>query len=615
MATTTRLTVRDIYGPDVDVEALRAKYDAERDRRIRPDGKRQYSGVSGAFASYGDDPNVAGNFQRDPIVAYNEVVIVGGGFAGLLAGARLKQAGYNDVRIIEHAGDFGGTWYWNRYPGAQCDIEALIYLPLLEEVGYTPRDRYAYQPEIYQHCRNIGHHFGLYEHATFQTSITSMHWNEERREWAIETDRDDKLTAKYVVLACGRQSLPKLPNLPGIERFKGAIFHSSRWRYDYTGGDATGNLTGLKDKRVGVIGTGASGVQIVPHVAACAKETFVFQRTPSSIGVRANRKIEPDYTAKLAPGWQRERMENFAASMAGERPAQDLVQDSWTAVAERLFAVKRDVVAEQLGHEPSSDEMALATELLDHSVMNDLRQRIADIVEDPDKALKLTPWYRWQCKRPCYNDEYLAAFNRHNVHLVDACKHGLQSFTENTVVVEGQSYELDCLIFATGFEAGVSFTHLAGFEIYGRDGRELSEHWGEGPRSLFGQMTDGFPNLFFMGAGTPSAAAINVMHLLDEQSRQLAYILSTARDRGSDMIEVEAAAVEDYTSGIRNSPKNKALFAFFSQCTPGYYNLEGSAKRAEEFFLGGKYGDGPRAFFEMLAAWREKGDMAGFRLS
>ncbi len=306
-------------GIDFDPEALRARYLAERDKRIRTDGNEQYVEVKGDFTRYVDDPYVK-PFTREPLDEAVEVVITGGGFGGLLAGARLREAGFDDIRMIEKGGDFGGTWYWNRYPGAQCDIEAYIYLPLLEETGYIPKEKYSFAPEIMEHSQRIARKFDLYRGALFQTQIKELRWNEAECRWIVATNRDDRLSARYVIMSNGPLNRPKLPGLPGIDSFKGHTFHTSRWDYNYTGGDTTGNLHKLADKRVAIIGTGATAIQCVPHLGKAAKHLYVFQRTPSSVDERRNRPTDPEWAKSLNAGWQRSRMENFNTLVTGVRP-------------------------------------------------------------------------------------------------------------------------------------------------------------------------------------------------------------------------------------------------------------------------------------------------------
>src|SRR5215831_7366634 len=232
-----------------DPAALKAKYIAERDKRLRQDGNNQYVEMKGEFAHYLDDPYVAPGLTRAPLTDEVEVVVIGGGFGGLLAGARLREAGVEDIRLIEKGGDFGGTWYWNRYPGAACDIESYIYLPLLEEIGYMPVEKYSRAPEILKHSRAIGERFDLYRNACFQTQVTELRWEDADRRWLVSTNRGDRFRTRFVVMSNGPLNRPKLPGIPGIDSFRGHTFHTSRWDYAYTGGDTNGNLTKLADKR------------------------------------------------------------------------------------------------------------------------------------------------------------------------------------------------------------------------------------------------------------------------------------------------------------------------------------------------------------------------------
>lgn len=608
-----------LFGPmDFDPTALKEKYDEERDRRIRPEGKGQYVATSGRFGQYSNDPWTS-EFKRKPLHDHTKVVIAGGGFGGLLVGARLNEAGVTDVRIIDVAGDFGGTWYWNRYPGAMCDIEAHIYLPLLEELGYAPKHRYSYAPEMLEISQRIGNDYGLYNKALFQTSIIDAEWIEDESLWQIKTDRNDVITADIFIVACGRQSLPKLPSLPGIDEFEGHIFHSSRWDYAYTGGDSSGGMTKLADKRVGVIGTGATALQIVPAVAVDAQELLVFQRTPSTVGIRGQKETPPDWADMTEPGWQRKRRANFQSHVQfggrndGETPKEDLVGDGWTDTV-ALFSEPVDAVEARVGRKPTAEELAELGVVNDYRVMNQLRARVDETVTDPATAEALKPWYRWWCKRPGWHDDYLPAFNRDNVTLVDTRGHGVERFTKTGVVVDGTEYELDCVVMATGFEAGIEYTRLTGFELHGR-GIDLSEHWGTaGVRTFHGMSTDRFPNLFFIGGNLQTASAVNAVHLLDEQAHYVAHIVSTLFESGDATIEATTEAVDAWVEEIRTAPQNKAMFEFFLECTPGYYNSEGKAKSMDDLFTGGRYGGGALAYYALLEKWSD-GRLEGFETS
>ena len=594
---------------DFDPDALHAKYLAERDKRRRSDGIDQYVAVKAEFSHYIDDPYVEPGFSREPVFDEVEFAIVGGGFGGLMMGARLREAGFDSIRVVESAGDFGGTWYWNRYPGAMCDVESYCYLPLLEELGYMPRHKYSFAPEILEHSRNIARHYRLYDDALMQTSITGMVWDEADQRWEISTNRGDRFKARYVAMANGPLSRPKLPGIPGIGEFKGHTFHTSRWDYRYTGGDSAGGLVGLKDKRVGIIGTGATAIQCVPHLGEWAKELYVFQRTPSSVDVRNNAPTDPQWAASLEPGWQKARMENFNILVSGGDQDQDLVHDGWTDIFRNLTGNAAKEASRKLGRRLTSPEKAELMALADYRKMNQVRARVDAIVNDPATAAALKPWYRQFCKRPCFHDEYLQTYNRPNVTLVDTHGRGVERLTEGGVVANGREYGLDCLIFATGFEVGTSYTRRAGYDIVGRGGVTLSEHWADGLRTLHGLTSHGFPNCFFLGF-TQTAITISVPQALNEQANHVAHIVSAVRERGVGVLEPTAEAEEAYVQEIRSLARLGRRF--YEECTPGYYNSEGETENRKGFFSD-MYGAGPLRFFEVLKAWREA-DMPGLSL-
>ena len=595
---------------DFDPESLHEKYLAERDLRLREDGIGQYVQVTAEFSHYVDDPYVEPGFTRAPVFDDVEVAIIGGGFGGLMMGARLREAEFDDIRMVESGGDFGGTWYWNRYPGAMCDVESYCYLPLLEELGYRPRHKYSLAPEILEHSRNIARHYKLYDKALLRTGVREMRWDEAAARWIVSTDRGDRFTAKYVAMANGPLNRPKLPGIPGINEFEGHTFHTSRWDYRYTGGDSYGNLEGLKDKRVGVIGTGATGVQCIPHLGASAKELYVFQRTPSSVDVRNNGETDPAWFASLEPGWQARRQANFNTLVAGGDQDEDMVSDGWTDIFRKLTGAAAKEAARKLGRRLTSAERAQLLELADYRKMNQVRARVDQIVEDPATAEALKPWYRQFCKRPCFHDEYLATYNRPNVHLVDTRGRGVERLTPGGVVANGREYPLDCLIFATGFEVGTAYTRRSGYEIIGRGGATLSEHWGEGIRTLHGLTTHGFPNCFFLGF-TQGAITISVPQALDEQARHVVYMVAQAKARGAARLEPTAEGEEAYVQEVRGLARLGARF--YSECTPGYYNSEGASGNRGGFFSD-MYGAGPLRFFELLAEWRATGEMPGVEL-
>ena len=589
------------FNPD----ELRAKYEAERDKRVRQDGNDQYQNMSDHFAHYLEDPYVEPGYERDPLTDEIDIAIIGGGFGGMLAGARFQELGLTDFRIIESGGDFGGTWYWNRYPGAQCDIESYCYLPLLEELGYMPKEKYSYAPEIYEHSQRIGKSFNLYEKSCFQTKVEDIGWQEDSSRWLISTDRGDAMLARFVVMACGPLNRPKLPAVQGIEEYNGHTFHTARWDYDYTGGDHKGNLHKLADKRVGVIGTGATAIQSVPYVGEHAKELFVFQRTPSSVDLRGNSPTDPQWAKTLEPGWQRERRENFNDILLGEPVKEDLVSDGWTEIMRLLVTVENESA--------SPEEMGEMAEIADFKKMNGVRQRVESTVTDTEAADALKPWYRQFCKRPTFNDEFLPTFNRENVTLVDTSEsQGIERITEKGIVANGVEYELDCIIFATGFEVGTVYTRRAGFEVTGLSGATLTEHFSDGLKTFHGFTSRGFPNCFQMGGIGQTGASVNLTSVLDDHAQHIGYVIKEVLERGASHVQPSQEAENGWVETIRSLAVNNQ--AYFDACTPGYYNNEGHVPEAGGVGVDQGYAPGVNAFNRLLAEWRDKGDLAGMEI-
>ncbi len=591
----------------IDHEALRAKYRAERDKRLRPDGNEQYIEPKGRFAHFLDDPYVE-RTERDPIAAEVDVVLIGGGFAGLCTGARLKEAGVDDVWIIEGGGDVGGAWYWNRYPGAMCDTAAMIYLPLLEETGHKPSMKYTFAPEIFAHAKRIAETFGLYEHALLSTEVREVVWDEASSRWIVTTDRGDELRARFVSMGTGPLHRPKLPGIPGIESFGGHCFHTSRWDYEYTGGDPSGApLSKLADKRVGIIGTGATAVQCIPHLARDAQELYVFQRTPSSIDVRNNHEITDDFFATLGPGWQKEWLLNFATLQTGGFADEDLVKDGWTDIAQRI----RDRVLAEMGKPDAvlgPEIIAKAFEDSDDEKMTEIRARVDAIVQDEATAEALKPWYRQLCKRPCFHDEYLQAYNEPGAHLVDTDGKGVERIDETGVWVGGVHYELDCLIFASGFEVGTEYSRRSGYETIGRGGITLSDRWADGMQTMHGMHVHDFPNLFIVGLTQAGNLISNITHNLTEAGSSIAAIVSHALEVGATEVEVTAEAEQAWVAQLESSAMS---FLGNADCTPGYYNNEGKEVGRKERLNMSGYPAGPVAYFQYIDQWRSSGEFKG----
>jgi cyclohexanone monooxygenase len=591
--------------PDLDPVALRARYRIERDRRLRPDGNAQYVDLTGAFAHYLEDPYVE-PIARAAVEDEVDIVVVGGGFGGLQMGARLRQAGFDSIRMIEKGGDFGGTWYWNRYPGAACDIESYIYMPLIEEVGVLPTEKYARGPEIAGHARAIGERFDLYRDAMFQTEVKTLDWDEASARWTIRTDRGDVIRARFVVVSAGPFNIPKLPGIPGVEGFRGHSFHTSRWDYGYTGGDASGGLAGLADKTVGIIGTGATAVQCIPHLGRWAKQLYVFQRTPSAINVRDNRPTDPDWAASLAPGWQKPRMLNFTTLVSGGHQDEDLVGDAWTDIFRTAGLFGR-----RGGEDPAltPEEMAERAQMQDFRKMERIRARVDEIVHDKATAEALKPWYNQFCKRPCFHDEYLQTFNLPNVTLVDTKGKGVERITENAAIVDGKAYEVDCLIYATGFRVGEGLTHEGAIKIRGRGGLTMAEKWKDGAATLHGIQVNGFPNLLLINLLTQVGISPNVPHTQDEVAVHIAHLLDAAREAGATTLEATAEAEEEWLATVQAAARARGSYA--EDCTPGYYNAEGQPSTMA--VRNGVFGAGPINYFQILADWRADGQSRGVR--
>jgi cyclohexanone monooxygenase len=591
-----------------DLEAIHARYLEERDKRIRPDGNEQYLEPTGKYAHFLDDPHTE-RVEREPLFDEVTVAFIGGGFAGLLTGAKLRQAGINDVRIIEKGGDFGGTWYWNRYPGAQCDTAAFIYLPLLEETGHMPTEKYTHAPEILQHCRNIGAQFDLYDQALFSTEVTGLEWDDAAKRWIIQTDRGDKMLAKYVAMGTGPLHRPKLPGIDGINDFDGHAFHTSRWDYEYTGGDPSGaRMKNLADKRVGIIGTGATAVQCVPHLARACGELFVFQRTPSSIDIRDNKATDPEWFQTLEPGWQTKWLENFTTLQTGGFTDEDLVMDGWTDISQRI----RDKLLSSPEPNLSPEGMLQAYHDSDDEKMVEVRARVDQVVEDEMTAEKLKPWYRQLCKRPCFHDQYLQAFNEPNTHLIDTDGKGVERIDATGVWVNGEHYELDCLIFASGFEVGTSFERRSGFETAGRGGLTLSEYWEDGMRTLHGMNVHGFPNAFVVGPTQAANLISNIPHNLVEAGETIATIVAHAESIEAAEVEVTREAEDTWVALLEAGGRT---FGGDPTCTPGYYNNEGREISPSQLRNTLGYPAGPVAYFEYIEKWRTTGDFEGLTFS
>jgi cyclohexanone monooxygenase len=556
--------------PQEYYDNIKAKFAEERDLRLnyRPEGTSQFtSDLDGELAKYAVDPYTDEITERDPINDEVEVLFIGGGFSALLTSARLREAGVESIRIVERGGDVGGTWYWNRYPGAACDVVAYDYLPLLDEMDYVPRDHYAKGPEIFEHCQAIAKRYDLYDLAVFQTTVTRTEWKADEGRWHITTDRGDHMRARFVICANGTLSKPKLAKIEGMDRFQGHSFHTSRWDYEFTGDD----LSNLQDKVVGIIGTGATAVQAVPELGANAKELYVFQRTPSSIDVRDDWPTDPNWARKLKPGWQAKRR-----TRAIEGPA---LTEAQRAAREAM----------------SREEKIRIQENANIDYMMRIHRRIEKEVRDPETAEALKPWYMFMCKRPCFHNDYLPTFNRPNVHLIDTHGKGINQITEAGPVFEDQEFKLDVLIYATGFEVQKTGIYNT---IVGEEGLDLNDKYAEGIRTMFGIHTRGFPNMFIMG-GYQASFQFNLTDMLQTQGDHIAACIKYTREHNYSTIDVTQDSEEWWVQEVIN---HRGKTSRNAECTPGYYNFEGEFNRRQD----GNYNGGFKQYFTHMGNIREE---------
>ena len=516
-----------------------------------------------------------------------------------------------------------------------CDIESYLYMPLLEEMEYMPKHKYAYGTELREYAESIAEKYELRNKTTFRTEVNDLTWDDNDKEWVVKMTRartgqkDSNLTvrARFVISTSGLLNSPKVPVSLGIEKFQNQSFHTSRWDYAYTGGSPTDpSLTNLKDQRVGIIGTGATAIQAVPHLAKWAKELYVFQRTPSAIDERGQRPTDAqwwDREIRGKKGWQRKRNENFIAFIcnASPPPPVDMVADGWTKMPSfsGLIGGPAKVSMESIPAHVGS------LHSLDFPRQERIRRRVEEIVKDKTTAEKLKAWYPGWCKRPCFHDDYLPTFNLPNVTLVDTDGKGVDCITENAVVVGGTEYKIDLLIFGTGFRSpGVgSPAYSAGMSVTGRNGLSLDKKWTDGVATLHGIISREFPNLFWPGP-LQAGAAGNQTFLLDNLATHIAYILcESARRAGKDQpvesftIEPTLEAEEEWSMQVL---MRAASFAGLAGCTPGYLNMEGEIDRVKgqeeqmKAARGAIWGEGMMSYVGVIEGWRGQGNLRGLEI-
>ena len=548
-----------------------ATFDAQEQARYRAfkearRGAADYMAMEGEFARYLDDVYSTAPVPRDALNDECDILVVGAGFAGLLLWHKLRAAGFEDVRFCEKGGDVGGTWYWNRYPGIACDVEAYSYLPLLEEMGYVPTMKFASGFEILEYCQKMAEQFGFYDRCLFHTTVEATQWDEASARWTVRTDRNDEMRARFVVLANGILTTPKLARIQGMETFKGDAFHTSRWDYQVD----------LKGRTVGIIGTGATAVQAIPELAKTVGELFVFQRTPSSVDVRDQRATTEAEAETWAaePGWARARRARFSKISAGRTALQ--ANDDY-------LAGRVDDFKERKQHERQLSMEELIEHQLESNfrIMEQIRARVDAIVKDPATAQALKPYYPYGCKRPTFHDEYLPTFNLPNVHLVDTAPTGVTRINERGVVHDGKEYPLDVLIYATGFQWMATSTFNM---ITGRDGRTLQQKWAsEGTKTFLGLHSKGFPNLFIVSGPQGGGGSFNFTDAIDAHADYVVWMLDTMRERGARTVDITRESETAYAEHCRQADTATAPLR---DCL-SYYNGHGDAEPGSLAYYGG----------------------------
>ena len=540
-----------------------AKYKAFKEARA---GAADYIEMKGEFSRYLEDVYSAEPVPREALTDECDVLVVGAGFAGLLLWYKLREAGFENVRFCEKGGDVGGTWYWNRYPGIACDVESYSYLPLLEEMNYIPSMKFAAGFEIMEYCQKMAEKFGFYDKCLFHTTVEKTQWDESTARWTVSTDRGDAMKAKFVVLANGILTTPKLARIDGMSSFKGDSFHTSRWDYNID----------LKGKRVGIIGTGATAVQAVPELAKIVKELYVFQRTPSSIDVRDQRETSVEEFEEWAkePGWAKARRARFAKISQGRTALK--ANDDYLAGKVADYR-ERKQHAEQI----SPEELVQRQLDSNFRIMEQIRARVDAIVEDPVTAAALKPYYPYGCKRPTFHDEYLPTFNLPHVHLVDTAPRGVSEINERGVVHDGTEYPVDVLIYATGFQWMATSTFNM---IVGREGRTLRDKWQqEGTKTFLGLHSKGFPNLFIVSGPQGGGGSFNFTNAIEEHGDYVVWMLDTLRKAGKDLVDVKAEHEDAYAEHCRAADE---LTRPLRDCIT-YYNGHGEAEPGSLAYYGG----------------------------
>jgi cyclohexanone monooxygenase len=545
--------------------AEQAKYREFKETRV---GAADYMSMEGEFSKYLEDVYSAPPVAREALTDECEILVVGAGFAGLLLWYKLQKAGFSDVRFCERGGDVGGTWYWNRYPGIACDVESYSYLPLLEEMDYIPSMKFASGFEILEYCQKIAEKYRFYDRCLFHTTVGETTWDEAAGRWLVSSNRGDKMRARYVVLANGILTTPRLARIDGMETFAGESFHTSRWNYDVD----------LKDKRVGIIGTGATAVQAVPELAKVVKELYVFQRTPSSIDVRDQRATTPEEyeTWSKEPNWSIKRRERLATISSGRTALKG--NDDFLSGRVDDFKPRKQHTSVL-----SAEELMQKQLNSNFRIMEQIRARVDATVVDPATAAALKPYYPYGCKRPAFHDEFLPSFNLSHVTLVDTAPLGVKEINASGIVHDGTQYDVDVLIYATGFQ----WMATATFEmIVGRGGQSLRQKWqAEGTKTFLGLHSNGFPNLLIMSGPQGGGGQFNFTRGIEAHTDYVVWMMETLRERGDQIFDIHPEPEQAYAQHCRQADvKTRPL----RDCV-SYYNGEGSAEPGSLAYYGGPH--------------------------
>ena len=493
--------------------------------------------------------SVSGNSHAAGSDAY-DVVVVGAGFAGMYMLHRLRGQGLS-VRVYEQGSDVGGTWYWNRYPGARCDVESMQYSysfsdELQQEWDWS--ERYAPQPEILKYASHVADRFDLRSDIQLDTRVDRAAFDESANSWSVTTSGGKTVTAKYVVLATGCLSNARMPDIKGLGDFKGKVYHTGHWPHEEI------DFTGL---RVGVIGTGSSAIQSVPIIAAQASHLTVFQRTPNFSIPARNAELTPEEREAFRrnyPEIRRVAREEARNGIYTEMPDRGALDDGdnerrakyearWIRGGLTFMAVYNNLALDKAANDTAADFV---------------REKIADIVKDPGTARLLQPGnHPIGSKRICVDTDYYATFNRPNVTLVDIRSNPIEEILPNAVRTGGKDHEVDALVLATGFDAMTG--SVAKIDIRGRHGQTLNRKWAEGPKTYLGLMTAGFPNLFIItGPGSPSVLS-NMMVSIEQHVDWITDCIAFMRDRGLDSMEASKEAEDKWVAHV-NEVANGTLY-------------------------------------------------------